>query len=83
MAAGDVDGAARLVGRWWCVATGRAGSPPSSGGSGGCRTGRDRGAPDGRGAGLVVFRADGQAGGDRAVGRCGRSLAARGPGPAR
>ena len=44
---------------------------------------RDRGTPDGRGAGLVLFRADGQAGRRRAVGRCGRSLAVRGPGPAR
>ena len=31
-------------------------------------SGRDRGTPDDRGAGLVVFRANGQAGGDRAVG---------------
>ena len=46
-------------------------------------SGRDRETPDDRGAGLVVFRADGQAGRGRAVGRCGRSLAVRGSGPAR
>ena len=63
MAAGDVDGAARLVGQLavpaWPAGPGHdhpavvrvAGGP-----------GRDRGTPDGRGARLVVFRADGQAG---------------------
>ena len=45
--------------------------------------GRDRGTPDGRGAGLAAVRADGQARRRRAVGRCGRPLAVRGPGPAR
>ena len=39
MAAGDVDGAARLAGGSACRPTGRAGSRPSSGGSGGWRTG--------------------------------------------
>ena len=40
MAAGDVDEAARPGGAdSWCRPTGRAGSPPSSGGSGGWRTG--------------------------------------------
>ena len=84
MAAGDVDGAARLVGqlavpayrqgrvttiqRWFGWLEDRGGIEET---------------PDDRGAGLVLFRADGQAGRRRAVGRCGRSLAVRGPGPAR
>ena len=62
MAAGDVEGAARLVG-----AAHGAGLPERPGHdypavvrvAGG--PGRDRGTSDGRGAGLVVFRADGQA----------------------
>ena len=84
MAAGDVDAAARLVGR-----LGVSGLPAGPGHhypavvrvAGGSR--RDRGTPDGHGARLVVFRADGEAGRRRAVGRCGRSLAVREPGPAR
>src|SRR5208282_3917144 len=47
------------------------------------RSGRDRGTPDGRGAGRAVLRAGGAAGRGRAVGRRGRSLAVRGPGAAR
>ena len=43
MAAGDVDGAARLAGSWWCRPTGRAGLRLSSGGSGGWRTGTGSG----------------------------------------
>src|SRR5262249_41987418 len=44
--------------------------------------GRDRGTPDGRGAGLAPVGADGAAGRCRAVGRCGGSMAVRGRGAA-
>ena len=84
MAAGDVDAAAGLVGKL-VVPTYRQGRVPTvrrwlrvAGGPG-----RDRGTPDGRGAGRAVLRADGAAGRGRAVGRCGRSLAVRGCGAAR
>ena len=85
MAAGDVDAVARLVGRTRrCRPTGRAGSPPSSGGS---RWLEDRGGIEGHPMAAVlasfVVRADGPAGRGRAVGRCGRSLAIRGRGAAR
>ncbi len=43
MAAGDVDGAARLMGQLVVRPTGRAGSPPSSSGSAGWRTGAGSG----------------------------------------
>ena len=43
MAAGDVDGAARLVGQLAVPPTSRAGSAPSSGGSGGWKTGAGSG----------------------------------------
>ena len=84
MAAGDVDTAARLVEQ--LVAAGVPARPghhrpavvPVAGGPG-----RDGGAPDGRGDGLVPLRDDGAASRGRAVGRCGRSLAVRGRGPAR
>ena len=42
------------------------------------RAGRDRGAPDGCGAGRAAVGAGGAAGRRRTVGRCGRSLAVRG-----
>ena len=47
------------------------------------RPGRDRGTPDGHCVGVDVRRADGAAGGGRAVGRRGRSLAEAGRGLAR
>ena len=84
MAAGDVDAVAGLVEKL-VVPTHRQGRVPTverwlrwlEG------PGRDRGTPDGRGAGRAVLRVDGAAGRGRAVGRRGRSLAVRGSGAAR
>ena len=81
MAAGDVDEAARLVGRLLpsVYRQGRDGHHPAVAWmAGGPR--RDRETPDDRGAGLVHVRSDGQAGGRRAVGRSGRAVQVRGPG---
>ena len=84
MAAGDAGAAAALVGKLVVPAhrQGRAHHHPAvvpvAGGPG-----RDRGIPDGRGAGLALLRAHRAAGRGRAMGRCGRSLAVRGSGPGR
>ena len=84
IAAGDVDAAARLVEKLAAAdLPARPGHHPPAVVPVAGRPGRDRGTPDGRRAGRAARRDDGAAGRGRAVGRCGRSLAVRGRGPAR
>ena len=83
IAAGDVDTAAGLVEKLVVPAPpARAGPDRPAVAAVAGRSGRDRGTPDGRRAGRALLRVDGTASRGRAVGRRGRSLAGRGPGPA-
>ena len=84
MAAGDVDGAARLVEQLSLPTyrQGRVIDPVAVVRMAG-RAGRDRATPDGCGLGLAGRRDNRAAGRGRAVGRRGRSLAGPGCGPAR
>ena len=71
MAAGDIDESLAWWRNSWCLPTGKAGSPPSSGGFGGGRIGAGSRGTDGRGTGCALLRVDGAAGRGRAVGRRG------------